>query len=294
MTRCIPFALTALALAACSTSQAKPPVAAHPALWKAYDADTTIYLFGTIHALPATTKWQSAKIDAAIAQSDELVLEVANLQDTAKIAGAFQAVATAPNLPPILDRVPAAKRAALQAELDAAKLPAAVATRFKTWAVVLSLAGVTMQKLGAERDAGVEHVVQDAFDARHKPVEGLETADQQFGFFDHLSEDAQRKLLVSTLDPDSKVQAEFARMIAAWSAGDVKRIALSFDEELKDSPELTDALLKRRNAAWADWVTRRMATPGTVFIAVGAGHLAGAGSVEALLAAKGVKVVRVQ
>lgn len=294
MTSRIPLAFAALALTACSTSQAKVPPAAHPALWKAYDADTTVYLFGTIHALPAATKWQSAAIDSAMAKSDLLVLEVANLRDTAKIASAFRALATAPNLPPILDRVPAAKRAALQAELDQAKLTVADANGLKTWAVVLALAGVTLQKLGAERDAGVEHVVQDAFDARHKPVEGLETADQQFGFFDHLSEDAQRKLLVSTLDPDAKVQAEFARMIAAWSAGDVKRIAASFDEELKDSPELTDALLKHRNAAWADWVTRRMASPGTVFIAVGAGHLAGAGSVEALLAKRGVKIVRVQ
>jgi DNA-binding CsgD family transcriptional regulator len=38
---------------------------------------------------------------------------------------------------------------------------------------------------------------------------------------------------------------------------------------------------------------RRMQQPGTVFMAVGAGHLAGKGSVQALLAEKGLKVERV-
>ena len=288
----VALALAFALLPACS--QARPAPQAHPALWKAYDADTTVYLFGTIHALPAATKWQSAAIDTAMAKSDALVLEVANLQDAAKIGDAFRAIAMAPNLPPVLDRVPAGRRAALKAELDAAKLPLAVADRYKTWAIVLSLAGLTMEKIGASRDAGVERVVQDGFASAHKPVEGLETAAQQFGFFDQLSEDAQRKLLLSTLEPDAKVRAEYARMVSAWSAGDVRRIAVSFDEELKESPELTEALLARRNAAWTDWIAQRMQQPGTVFIAVGAGHLAGPGSVEALLAKRGIKVARVQ
>ena len=30
---------------------------AHPALWVVKDADTTIYLFGTVHLLPTDTDW---------------------------------------------------------------------------------------------------------------------------------------------------------------------------------------------------------------------------------------------
>ena len=292
MTRAAAIALTFALLPACT--QARPAPAAHPALWKAYDADTTIYLFGTIHALPSATQWQSKAIDTALARSDLLVLEVANLQDAASMAAAFQGRALGRGLPPVLDRVPVDRRAALKAELDAAHLPLATADRLKTWAVMIALAGQTLQKIGAARDAGVEKVVQDSFAARHKPVQGFETASQQFGFFDHLSEDAQRKLLLSVLEPDAKVRAEFAQMIAAWSAGDVARIERTFDSELKDMRELTQALLTQRNAAWADWIARRMDAPGTVFVAVGAGHLAGAGSVDALLTRRGVKVVRVQ
>ena len=83
-------------------------------------------------------------------------------------------------------------------------------------------------------------------------------------------------------------------MIGAWGKGDTKAIAVTFDDELRLSPELTEVLLKRRNIAWADWIGKRMDMPGTVFVAVGAGHLAGEGSVDALLSAKGLKVARVQ
>ena len=83
-------------------------------------------------------------------------------------------------------------------------------------------------------------------------------------------------------------------MVAAWWAGDVQKIAVTFDNEMRLSPELSDALLTRRNARWAAWVRARMAQPGTVFMAVGAGHLAGRDAVQAMLGAKGLKVVRVQ
>jgi uncharacterized protein YbaP (TraB family) len=61
-----------------------------------------------------------------------------------------------------------------------------------------------------------------------------------------------------------------------------------------DSPELMDALIARRNANWANWVRTRMDKPGTVMMAVGAGHLAGDKSVVKLLQKQGLKVTRVQ
>ena len=47
-----------------------------PALWLLADADTTIYLFGTVHILPPGFRWRSPAIDGAIRDADELVLEV--------------------------------------------------------------------------------------------------------------------------------------------------------------------------------------------------------------------------
>ena len=49
---------------------------------------------------------------------------------------------------------------------------------------------------------------------------------------------------------------------------------------------------EERNARWADWIRARLRTPGTVFVAVGAGHLAGKDSVLAQLGERGIYSTR--
>jgi uncharacterized protein YbaP (TraB family) len=83
-------------------------------------------------------------------------------------------------------------------------------------------------------------------------------------------------------------------MLTAWETGDVDGIARSFDDETQMSAELREALMKQRNARWSEWLKARLDKPGTVFVAVGAGHLAGSDSVIRLLAARGLKVTRLQ
>ena len=61
-----------------------------------------------------------------------------------------------------------------------------------------------------------------------------------------------------------------------------------------DSPELKAALLTRRNYNWSQWIERRMAQPGAVMVAVGAGHLAGEESVQRYLQSRGYNVKRLQ
>jgi uncharacterized protein YbaP (TraB family) len=87
---------------------------------------------------------------------------------------------------------------------------------------------------------------------------------------------------------------EFNDMVSAWSQGDDKAIAMSFDDELKLSPELVETLLRKRNANWTAWIEKRLEKPGSVFLAVGAGHLAGPDSVIAMLGKGKLKVERVQ
>ena len=58
---------------------ATPSVAtekATPALWKVSDGDTTIYLFGTIHALPPGIDWFGGPVREAFEGSQELVTEI--------------------------------------------------------------------------------------------------------------------------------------------------------------------------------------------------------------------------
>ena len=84
-----------------------------------------------------------------------------------------------------------------------------------------------------------------------------------------------------------------ATMVDDWARGNPDALAKEMNDSLKDSPEVAKTLLVDRNKRWATWIKGRMAQPGTVFIAVGAGHLAGKDSVQAQLKALGVPSARV-
>ncbi len=286
-------ALAAFALLSCNATQteAKP---LKPALWKVSDADTTIYLFGTIHLLPKELDWQSRKMDRAIRASDSLVLETVLDKNPAETGAVMSRLGMSPGLPPLLDRVPADKRDILKRLVTKSGVSLTVLDRFETWAAALTLASAGMRDLPVSVEHGSEAVLSKRFATDKKAVMGLETPAQQLGFFDALPEAAQREFLASIAEDDSSARAQFEAMIAAWGSGNVKKIAETFDDELKLTPELADALLKKRNVNWSNWITTRMAQPGTVFLAVGAGHLAGSGSVNDLLTKRGLRVSRVQ
>jgi uncharacterized protein len=289
----------ALLLSTATASCAKPAATkvaapAKPAMWKIADADTTIYLFGTIHVLPANYKWRTKAFDAAAAKADTLVLEVADLGDNTKTAEVFTRLAMSPNLPPVLDRVPADKRPGLKALIDKVGFPSSALARFESWAVAITLAGGMLKDLNLSPDNGVERKLTEEFTAAKKPIIGLETTELQLGIFDKLPQSAQDMFLAGLADEVEDPKAEFDAMLSAWTKGDDKAIATTFDDELRQSPELTDALLRNRNASWTAWLTKRLDTPGTVMVAVGAGHLAGVDSVQSMLAKQGVKVTRVQ
>ncbi len=294
-------ALAALFFSACQSDSApvapNPILAIHharPALWKIADADTTIYLFGTIHVLPHALKWRTPKIEAALHNSSELYLEVADSDDQAKMLTVFTRLGMSPNQPPLSQRVPVEKRASLAALIARTGLPTGFLDKMETWAAAVTMSAGLFGELGVKPEDGAESQLTRSFKAWGRPIGGLETTEQQLGFFDALPEAAQRTFLVSMIDDSADPKAEFAKMLRSWAKGDTAAIAISFDDELQLSPELVEALIRRRNANWTNWLAQRMAKPGTIFVAVGAGHLAGHDSVQTMLAAKGIKAVRLQ
>lgn len=288
--------LAPLLLLAAAPAQPSQNQQAHPALWKVSDADTTIYLFGTMHLLPAGTNWMDPRIKAAIDSSQSLTLEAVLDQDPTLVATVLMKIGHGTGLPPLAERVPPAQRGQLANLVKASGLPANFLDGMKTWSAALMLTGAALQQIGVDAAAspGVEPQLTALFRSANKPVDGLETAELQLGYFDKLPEAAQRAFLVATLDDPKKARADFQKMLAAWEKGDPAAIEQSFADDPEFTPELRDLLIRQRDHAWADILARRLDQPGTVFVAVGAGHLVGPDSVQKMLAARGLKVARVQ
>jgi uncharacterized protein YbaP (TraB family) len=294
--RAIRRALGAIGFLAAGAAALSPQAAlARPALWSVSDADTTVYLFGTIHLLPEKFDWQTAKLEKAMSGSQELVVEtIIDDKNPMQLVSLMMKLGVSDKIPPIAERVPPEKRAALAAAIKKSGAPAAMFDRLETWAAAFMLLGNQFHDLGLKGDKGVEMVLRNDFSTHGKKIGELETNAEQLGFFDTLPEKAQRELLEGAIEPRESMQTDFKKMLAAWAAGDVNAIARAFNHDLAKSPELKDALMNRRNANWARWIGQRMDQPGSVMIAVGAGHLAGKDSVIDLLQRRGFKVSRVQ
>jgi len=288
------FAPLAAFLALGSAAEARVPQA-RPALWSVSDADTTVYLFGTIHLLPDNYQWRTPALDQAVGGSQQLVIEtIIDEKNPAQMMQAMASLAFSPNLPPLAQRVPPEKRAALTEAIRKSGFPPQALDRMETWAAAFILLGNQFKELGLKSGQGVETTLRSAFMGQGKPIDELESNREQLAFFDRLPEKAQRDLLEGAIEQTEEVKGDFHEMLSAWVRGDVKAIARSFNRDLSSSPDLQNALLTQRNANWTRWIQKRMAQPGALMVAVGAGHLAGRDSVIDLLKRRGYRVRRLQ
>lgn len=256
--------LTAAALAAATPAAAPPPD--QPAIFKVQDADTTIYLFGTFHALDGDGAWLDPAVRTAFEQSDELVLET------------------------LLPESGAPHQAGVPV-----RAPSVVASG--------SYLATTRMALNAGRSQGMhvangaDMVLRHLAEADGKRVEGLETLDLQLRMFDKLRiaapmQPAARRAPISVKPADTMFQT-MGQMEAAWKRGDQDVFARIIEQLRTESPDTYRMMFTERNARWADWVAARMRSPGVVFVAVGAGHLAGRDSLLVRLAEHGIESHRV-
>jgi len=265
---------------------------ADPALWVVKDDDTTIYLFGTIHVLKPGLSWFDEAVKAAFDKSDEVVLEMVQ-PDEATMSSLVMKTAVNIGGPTITEQLPADKRDAYARALADAGIPASALDPFHPWYAAVALSLFPLKKLGYDPQSGAEATITTAAKTAGKQLVGLETAEQQIGYFATLPDALQVKFLVSTVEDYPKLGDELGKMVTSWAAGDAETLGETMNESLRETPEVGKILLTDRNARWADWIDQRMAKPGTVFVAVGAGHLAGDDSVQAFLAKHNLKATRI-
>ncbi|MBS0477100.1 MAG: TraB/GumN family protein [Proteobacteria bacterium] len=265
---------------------------ARPALWKVSDADTTIYLFGTIHLLPQGIEWYSGPLAQAFDASGELVTEIPEYGDT-ETAAAVMKYAMLPANQSLRATMTTKEKARYETALRQVGLPPAAFDRFRPWYAAVVLATLPLQRKGYDMQNGVEAQLSALAKTAGHPRSGLETLDMQLGLFSTFSPKVQKRYLFDTIATMPTLDQEVGKMVQSWAKGDAVALADLLNAE-QDDPAMIKALLYDRNKAWAQWIKTRLDRPGTVFIAVGAGHLGGKGSVLDLLARSGIASTRVQ
>ena len=273
--------------------QAVPaPMVAKPAMWKIADSDTTIYLFGTIHLLPAGIEWFDGPVATAFEQSKELVTEIPETSEGQSI----NVMLKYGMLPPgqtLRAQMTAEERTKYEGAMARLSLPPGSFDRYKPWLAAIVLAIMPLKEAGYSMENGIENQLDKRNKALGRPRSGLETLENQLSIFDGFSPAVQKSYLFSVIDAMPTITTDIDKMVQAWAKGDVEGLAALLNDPT-DDPALYEALLSKRNKNWVVWLDKRMDQPGVVFVAVGAGHLGGKDSVQDLLTQDGIKVTRVQ
>lgn len=286
-------ALALVSVSACADTQTNAGVS--PALFVMRDADSTIYLFGTIHVRPAGADWGGVNAHAALAAASDVWTEIEISPATdARGAALAQQLGQAPADRPLsswLTPEQKVRLTALERQLDVD--PAALES-MQPWRASLVLSFLPIVRAGYDPESGVDRDIDAYGDAHGKHMRAFETIDQQLGFLANLSPGLQRQMLLESIDEANQGPHMIAEMTRAWERADLNALERDVVSDTRDQyPQLYDVLFKQRNAAWIEVLSHEMQASGTEFVAVGAGHLLGRDGLVAQLRARGFNVQRV-
>lgn len=284
--------LAVVVIVVCALVAQAGRAAAEPAIWLIKGPHATVYLFGTIHALAKDQPWRSAKIDAAIEQSQTLFLEVANFEDAAAIQPlmvqlGFDAAH------PLSSKLTPDQLAKLNKAAAAFPGGETILEPMKPWLAGTMISIAPILQAGYDPESGVEFAIKPEFTKTNKAVKGFETTEQQIRLFADMSDKAQLDFLVSELDDTDSAVDEFKQLLAAWYAGDLDKIDSLNNAELRDKhSDLFQILVVKRNENFTEQVQNLLKGDGVSFVAIGVGHLVGKDGVPAMLEKHGYKVTR--
>jgi hypothetical protein len=280
---------------AVSVAQTAPPQGATPALWRVHNGTSTVYLFGSLHILPAGYPWMTPEIQTAMGASDLFVFEVpvddAALKDEKDFIVQYGLLPARQNLKSVLN---AYEYQTYSSVLKRAGLKPEQFERYRPWlaAVVLGLAYLHRDDLGGLKGADDELMAYARdhgrkfiyFESMRQQMELLTTGDD-------ITQLRAFKGLIAGLSRSRNQQQE---LLDTWASGDAKKFTGLLAGYFRGRHESQELLIDGRNRNWMSDIQQFLARPnGTTMITVGAAHLGGRNGLISLLCGQGYGVERV-
>jgi hypothetical protein len=238
----------------------------HPALWRIRHDTATVYLFGSLHVLPAGFRWTTPVIDSAKAASDRFIFEVPVDDEALKDEKQF-----------IIAHGLLSKGQTLRGSLSG--------TEFQTYSAVLRRAGMKQEQFD-------DDLMDYARDHGH-PLFYLESVRDQMELFSRDAASDQLKALKSLIVTLPSSRSQERDLLGKWASGDAAGLNALLDGYFRGHPEARDGLVGSRNRNWLPTIKAALARPGgTTMITVGAAHIGGGDGLIALLCRDGYAVAQ--
>ena len=265
-----------------------------PAIWRAIDEDSTLYLFGTMHLLPDGIDWDKPDARDAFAQSGTVFFEADHTGVNAVRAERLTAeLGLRRDGRRLTDELNDYQAKLLEAVSNNGDIPLASLDAMQPWLASEYLTISAASAGGLSPDRSPDEALKSRARGGGKAVVYLETPTEQLRSVADLPKAVQLSVLTDTMENFDAMPAMLARVARDWAEGDVEALEADLIAPLADAPEgYREAVLVRRNAAWADQFDAFMEGSGTGFAAIGVSHLLGEDSVVDQLKARGITVTR--
>lgn len=264
-------------------------------VWKVSDADSTVFLAGSVHLLREKDLPIPDAFDRVYAESEEIVFEI----DMATMmrpetAAEMRELGSLPEGERLSDRLGEATMKRLRSYLKDRGMPEDFFESYAPGMVFLLLSSFEATRLGAKPELGLEMTYFERSRKDKKPSRGLETIAYQISRLNSFENTQIEELINGTLDelPDSEETLD--AITEAWKTGQDTDLAEVIGESETFSTELRDVLLVQRNRNWIPEIEKALATDRDVMFLVGAAHLVGEESVVDLLREKGLEVTQLK
>ena len=264
-------------------------------VWSIKGKRNTVYLAGSVHALPSDHAGLSPELEYAYQAADAIVMEV-DLDDLNPLE-AVQFVAEKGTLPASqsLEQVVGADRYSRIIDLaESIDVPELALARLEPWAAAMVLTQFALMKSGFDPELGIDMQLTARAREDGKPIDGLETVVDQLGIFDSRSLNEQTKFLVDAANDVPKMHDDLDRLIGAWRTGDLSALEREFNKERAQAPALYDQLLGQRNRKWLPKIEALLNGDKDYLVLVGTLHFVGRDGLLDLLAHDGHKAVVVR
>lgn len=274
-------------------------------MWIIRDADSTIYITGTVHLLPDDISWRSEKLDAALKDATEIFLELAEIGAPEGFNNKVLSILEERLVwdgGPLSSLLSENERELLDAAYKAANTPAdqiAKAEKLQPWYAVFLLGREQYVGGAFSLEAGIDMTLARMAAEQGDAIKGMEEIEDQLDLskdatsWDQLAE-LRMRLSIST--PVKESLARVARLaFSSWAHGEtnmIEALTVVMALDARASGQSIDPLLLDRNEKWAAKIEEMLKGSGVALIAVGAGHLVGPDSLQQRLKLRGIETQR--
>jgi uncharacterized protein YbaP (TraB family) len=264
----------------------------HPVtMWEVAGAQNSVYLLGSIHLLRPKDFPLPTAFDAAYEDAEILIMEV-DMDDLNPLAAqtAFNKYGVLHDDKTLRDLMGNELYEEVAIAAEAIDIPLDMLDKTEPWYAAMTIEIMMLGRMGFDPNLGIEMYMMSKAQNDGKRIDGFETVEEQIQFLDGMSLQAQRDMLVSTLNESARLGEMMDELIDAWRHGNVAELQSGMLDELAKHEELNKALVTDRNARWVEQILQLLDDDDDYLIIVGALHLVGDQGVPNMLEQRGIGI----